>query len=76
MYYSRYKQPEKRLYKATFEGIDKDHRTFRAWNDFQAMKRADKMAAENGWGNVRHIYEVTERGVIVRGVTSFKTRRA
>ena len=48
-------------YKATFEQLEKDNRTFFAYSDFQALKKAEKISAENGYGKVLHINEINPR---------------
>jgi len=72
-----YAAPEKRLYKATFEGLPNDNKMFRAWNDFKAMVRADKIAVENGYGDVKNIYELDPGNrKIIRSALNCKIRRA
>jgi len=66
-----------RLYKATFEGLPNDNRMFRAWSELKAWDRATAISLDGGYGNIRSIYEVTPRGMIVRNIMSItKSRRA
>jgi len=71
MYYSNYRVSftNSRMYMATFEKLTRDHKKFRAWNDFKAMERAAKISEDNDYGAILNIYEVAPyTGKILRNI--------
>ena len=57
---------ETKLYRATFENLRQGNKIFRAYDDYAAAKRAEKISGENSFGKVLNIYEISERTHIIK----------